>query len=59
MPRCKIVDEYDETIVDEFWKDCTDEEYWYVQENIKDIHNQNLGHYKGRVVLIDYAACVD
>lgn len=59
MPRAKMADWDDESILDEFWRDCTDEEYWYVQENIKDIHNQNVGHYKGRVVLIDYAACVN
>ena len=58
MPRCEMADWYDESILDEFWKDCNEDEFWYVQENIKDVHNQNVGRYKGRVVLIDYAACV-
>ena len=55
MPRCKIEDYWDETDVATFWNECSDDECSYVEYYVGDIHGQNVGKYRGRIVLIDYA----
>lgn len=50
MPRINGVDNERR-----YWGDyVTDEEYDWLTENVRDIHEGNVGYYKGKPVVIDY-----
>lgn len=40
-----------------WWEHCTREEYLWLEDNINDLHNNNLGYRNRKVCVIDYAWC--
>ena len=51
MPKVNGVGDYDRC----WWDHCTQEEYRWLEENVNDLHDGNLGYRRGKVCVIDYA----
>lgn len=51
MPRVNSVNNYNRN----WWNYCTDEEQAWLNDNINDLHEGNLGYRHGKVCVIDYA----
>lgn len=51
MPRINGINDDDR-----WWGDhCTREEYWWLDENVGDLHEGNVGYRHGKVCVVDYA----
>lgn len=56
MPRAKTESHYwSDKYLSRFNRNLTQDEREYIYSNIYDIHSNNVGLYRGRVVVIDYA----
>jgi len=51
MPRINGVDDWERS----WYEHCTREEYRWLDENVGDLHEGNLGYRRGKVCVIDYA----
>lgn len=51
MPRISGIDDAERC----WWDYCTEEEYQWLNDNINDLHDANVGYRNGKVCVIDYA----
>ena len=38
-----------------YWNNLTQDERWYINDHVNDMHRGNYGHYKRKPVIVDYA----